>query len=340
MSLRLSVIIPTRDRAAYLRDALASIVAQDMSQELFEVVVVDNGSTDGTSVVCAEFVGKIKNFTCVFEPEPGLHAGRHRGMKESKAEILVYADDDIEAFPTWLSGVLSCFDDQKVVLAGGKDLPKFECPPPGWIERLWEENGRGEKTIASLSVLDLGDERKEIDPTYVFGCNFSIRKTALFAVGGFHPDGMPKEKQAYRGDGETYVSNEIQKRGWKALYEPKASVYHRVPRERMTIAYFRKRSFAHGISDSYADLRAGSHKVCLTYAQQCKSYAFEGKVHAAFGVALRCMRAGSFGRAMHDGHAEGYQFHQQVYAANKDVNVWVHKSTYMPAECELLKGFV
>ncbi len=56
-------------------------------------------------------------------------------MKMAKSDILVYADDDIEAFPTWLAAIAESFQNQDVVLVGGKNLPKFEATPPEWIKK-------------------------------------------------------------------------------------------------------------------------------------------------------------------------------------------------------------
>jgi hypothetical protein len=106
-----------------------------------------------------------------------------------------------------------------------------------------------------LSILDFGETVKEIPPEYRWGCNFSVRKRIVLEAGGFHPDGFPQEMIQYRGDGETAVSKYIHGKGYKAIYNPKASVYHFVPQNRMTQDYFCKRAFNQGISDSFAEMR-------------------------------------------------------------------------------------
>jgi len=176
-------------------------------------------------------------------------------MKMAKADILVYADDDIEAFPTWIDGIEEAFQDENVVLVGGKNLPKFEVEPPGWIKKMWEADKNGNRILGYLSILDLGDAMKIINPNHVFGCNFSIRKATLLDAGGFHPDAMPQELIKYRGDGESHVSRYVKEMGYKALYHPKASVYHLVPHTRLTEEYFCSRAYSQGISDSYTQLR-------------------------------------------------------------------------------------
>jgi glycosyltransferase involved in cell wall biosynthesis len=251
----LSVIIPTRDRANCLKGVLSSLTVQTYPPKCFEVLIVDNGSKDNTKEIFDFYSSSILNLHYYYDDRPGLHVGRHVGLREAKGDILVYADDDIEATQMWLEGIAESFNDKEVVLVGGKILPKYEVAPPDWIIRMWKEDENGNRILGYLSLLDLGDEVKEINPNYVFGCNFSIRKSTLLEAGGFHPDAMPQELIKYRGDGESHVSRFILSNGYKTIYNPKASVYHMVPSSRMTEEYFCRRAFNEGISYSYTELR-------------------------------------------------------------------------------------
>jgi len=149
-----------------------------------------------------------------------------------------------------------------------KNLPKFEAGPPDWIKKMWEADKNGNRILGSLSILDLGDEIKAVNPYHVFGCNFSIRKTTLLEAGGFHPDALPQELIKYRGDGESHVSRYILEKGYQALYHPKASVYHLVAASRLTVEYFCQRAYNEGISNSFIQirnryLRNSQHKYCV-----------------------------------------------------------------------------
>jgi len=250
-NVELSVIIPTRNRVKLLKKTISSLLDQTMNKENYEILVIDNGSSDNTKNMVESFMDKI-NIKYFYDDNPGLHTGRHKGLEESKSDVLVYCDDDIEALPTWLEGIKESFEDKKVVLVGGKNLPEYEITPPEWITEMWNKN---KKKNWYLSILDLGDEIKEIKPYHVWGCNFSIRKSVLLEAGGFHPDAMPQDMIKYRGDGESYVSEYILKKGYKVSYNPKASVYHFVSKERMTPEYFERRAFNQGISDSYTQIR-------------------------------------------------------------------------------------
>ncbi|MCB5267005.1 MAG: glycosyltransferase [Candidatus Cloacimonetes bacterium] len=310
--MKLSVIIPTRNRAMVLEKALQSIVNQTISQNHFEVIVVDNGSTDDTKSIVDSFVKKIKNLVYIYDENSGLHIGRHRGLLVAHADVLVYGDDDIEATPTWLEGVIESFEDESVALVGGKNIPNFESTPPNWILDMWEKGGE-QKVLGYLSILDFGDEIQEINPNYVFGCNFSIRKAVLLEAGGFHPDGMPQEIIKYRGDGESYVSKYIINKSYKTIYNPKASVYHLCSTDRMTKKYFAQRSFNQGVSDSYTDIRESKHRNF-----------FKTKVRIIIKKYL--LRRDTM---LEEEFIRGYEYHQNEAKKDSHLMEWIKRESYI-----------
>ena len=254
-SVYISVIIPTRNRAIFLERTLESLCEQSYPIENFEVRVIDNDSTDQTPEVCEQYKTKLPNLIYHHNPVLGLHAGRHVGLCAAAGEIAVFADDDIRAFPSWLEGISVSFQDPIVALVGGKCLPDYECTPPAWLNDLWQSSEQG-WWLGYFSVLDFGDDPCEISPRFIYGCNYAIRKEVAFELGGFHPDGMPKEHIRYRGDGETALSMKILKSGHRTLYNPDASIYHFVSADRMTKEYVKWRRYIQGISDSYTCIRS------------------------------------------------------------------------------------
>lgn len=325
----LSVIIPTRNRAPLLRLALQSLAAQTLPTERFEVLVVDNGSTDSTRQVVEEHQGQLRELRYFFDPTPGLHVGRHRGLREARGEVLVYADDDIEATPTWLAAIEECFGSPGVAMVGGNNYPRFEATPPAWLTRLWQKPAYGGRAITSLSVLEIASGQRPISPFYVWGCNFSIRKQVLLEAGGFHPDGMPEEQIRFRGDGETHVSAHVARKGLTCLFDSRASVYHAVTGTRMTFEYFRKRAFNQGISDSYSRLRQGSAGWRGLRKPLSHALAAVRSTRAWAGEWLSQDRElGLLARTMRAGYREGYKYHQHAYRADPALQSWVHKPDY------------
>jgi hypothetical protein len=166
--------------------------------------------------------------------------------------ILTFTDDDIDADRFWLEAIARAFEDARVVV-GGRSLPRYAATPPDWVERQWADTPYG-RHLGYLSLVDFGDRRQEIDPTFVFGLNYSIRKRGLLELKGFNPDCVPDHLLAFLGDGETGLSMKAKGAGFKALYDPKVLVYHRISAHRLTSAYFEKRASGQGVSDSYTFL--------------------------------------------------------------------------------------
>lgn len=329
----ISVVIPTRNRAALLQNALDSLTRQTVSDDVFEVIVVDNGSTDGTADTVRGFTTRLPGLRCVHESEPGLHAGRHRGVHEAQGEVLVFADDDIEALPSWLSAIEEAFTDTEVVLVGGNNLPLFVNEPPAWLRRLWQRPGSiGGRALAALSLLELPGPVRSISPFYVWGCNFSVRRSTLLAAGGFHPDSMPRERIRFRGDGETHVSEYVVRSRGRCLFHPAASVYHKVVPGRMTFDYFHERGFNQGVSDSFAALRRRHVKGSI---QNITSTAPLSQRLVRFGRRKVWDFLSSTADTRHalrqlaTGYRKGYAFHQHAFASDSEVRAWVVKPNYL-----------
>jgi glycosyltransferase involved in cell wall biosynthesis len=328
----LSVIIPTRNRSDLLACALASLGRQTLSSREFEVLVVDNGSADDTAVVVQEFANLTGNIRYFFAPEPGLHVGRHLGMLKAQSDILVFADDDIEALPLWLESISEVFKDPAVAMVGGNNLPMFVEPPPQWLQTMWDSSfRRNQHSIPALSILEVTGPSRDFSPHYVWGCNFSIRRQDLLAAGGFNPDGMPKELIRFRGDGETHVSRFIAASGKRCVFHPGASVYHKVTPERMTFEYFRQRGFNQGVSDSFTELRQLDINIARRKRNMLRRLASLGwqqlkRLSFANAETRQALAQMEYGRK------EGYAFHQLMYHENEEVRTWVHKLRYFERE--------
>lgn len=251
-----SIIIPTVNRSASLTQTFASLLALKSDYDSVEIIIVDNGSSDDTRSVCQEIIRsnpKILIKYC-FEPIPGLLSGRHRGFYESSGDILVFIDDDVDVHPHWLNSIRESFTDPYVSLVGGKNLPRYQSGEPGWLEAFWNREG-AHKWLDFISILDFGDEVEELDPLFIWGLNFSIRRHSLIELGGFHPDYVPKPFDHYQGNSETGLAWKAKERGLKIMYQPKATLWHRIPDHRLTFDYFEKRMFLYGVSDSYTEIR-------------------------------------------------------------------------------------
>src|SRR5947209_3163645 len=103
-----SVVVPTWNRATLLRDAVASLISQDYPNERYEIIVVDDGSTDGTPAVAhvyaeTDFLPRVQY---VRQTHAGLNAARNAGIAAAKGDLICFVDDDVEAPRVWLRAIV------------------------------------------------------------------------------------------------------------------------------------------------------------------------------------------------------------------------------------------
>lgn len=243
-----SVIVPTRNRAGMLPLALSSLRAQRFPDEDFEILLVDNGSTDDTeAVVAALNAAGGKSIRYVFESQPGLHNARHRAAREARGDVLAFTDDDAEATELWLAALARAFADNRVGAAGGPIHVRWASEPPAWVVPL-----------GGFGHLDYGPEFQELKwPHTIFGGNFAIRKRLVFELGGFHPDTSVEDRLV--GDGETGLCRKLYRASWKIAYVPDALIYHVQEGARVTLASMRHRYAQQGRFHAYSDYKERRH---------------------------------------------------------------------------------
>jgi glucosyl-dolichyl phosphate glucuronosyltransferase len=330
-----SIIIPTCNRSGPLRRALASLLQVNHLPDDHEVIVVDNASSDDTQKVVEEAAKRrpTRSIRYFYEPIPGLLSGRHRGALESKGEICAFIDDDVQVGSEWLLGLSDAFRDVDVVLVGGPSRPNFQVPPPDWLDGFYAI-GEGGRSCGWLSLLDGGDCVKPIQPSYIWGLNFNIRRRTLFNHGGFHPDSIPKPLQRFQGDGETGLACEVAVSGLKALYHPSVLVHHEIPAHRLTIAYFEQRAFYQGVCDSFTQVRANRR---LSNGERLRNTVVRS-VKRILGV----RRLGKTGHELvhhktSRAYDAGFCFHQNEVRRDPQLLEWVLRKDYW--DYQLPKGW-
>jgi glucosyl-dolichyl phosphate glucuronosyltransferase len=329
-----SIALPTRRRLLSVLEALGSILCQETRYH-YEVLVLDNASEP---LLETEVGSVVQNSTTPVYywpvPEIGLHHGRHTGARKARGEILVFVDDDIIADPGWLESILATFEDPSVALVGGRYLPAYEQTPPEWADAFWTEHDHG-RWCGYLSLLDFGQLVQDIDPTFVWGLSFAIRKQILLDLGGFHPDSMPWELRRYRGDGETAVSLKAKQLGLRAIYQPHALVYHKVTKERITIEYFESRAYLQGISDSYSAIRSNQGLAASATSKGRfglkSSFSCMKRLAGQWLCSLRLAREEPYREVKErvwKAYLEGYHFHQDEVRHDPELLKWVLKEDY------------
>jgi glycosyltransferase involved in cell wall biosynthesis len=322
--MRISAIVPTLNRSASLRRTLESLAA--VADDELEIMVVDNGSTDATPAVFAEMQARHpgRSWRYLREPIPGLLSGRHRGAREAQGEICAFLDDDVSVSPGWLKSIREAFARPGVGLAGGPSTPHYETPPPDWLAGFWERDAQGE-FCTWLSLFAGGEHVKPIDPRYVWGLNFIIRRQTLLDLGGFHPDCLPKSLQRFQGDGETGLADKLQAAGIGTVYHPGIAVTHEIPAARLTARYFENRAFYQGVCDSYTRIRSHGivaparpswRGVLRRFKQQVLGLGLDPELRRVREATARAYRA-------------GFAFHQGAVREDPALLAWVTRPDYL-----------
>ncbi|MBX3256854.1 MAG: glycosyltransferase [Chitinophagaceae bacterium] len=226
----ISVIICTYNRDKYLPQALDSITAQSFDKLLFELIVIDNNSTDRTAIIVKDFITAHPELcaTYYFEERKGLGFARNRGLEEASGSILCYVDDDAILSKGYLESVDSFFRHYAdAVGAGGKVIPKYESgTEPPWMSKFLD---------GFVGRVDYGKNIKQFDDKmkYPAGCNMIYRKDILIKVGGFNND------LTFRSDDKD-IFLKLKKSYDQIYYLPSAYVYHYVDSHRLGFHNFKR----------------------------------------------------------------------------------------------------
>ncbi|MFM7405372.1 MAG: glycosyltransferase [Cuspidothrix sp.] len=248
--IQISAIICTHNRDTYLGAAIDSLLVQDFPGN-FEVLVVDNGSSDRTREVVTQRTTDPR-LKYIFEPTIGLSVARNTGAKAAKADILAYLDDDAVASPSWLKFLYSAYlDNPKLAIAGGKITLLW---PPGIAQPKWMSNA----LTSNLGQYNLGNELLYIDKPGLTprGLNYSIRSSFLTEIGGFDPQ-LGRVGKNLLSNEELQMTELALQRQWQVAYIPQALVAHNVAPERIKPSWFLSRGWWQGISEYYREQQAG-----------------------------------------------------------------------------------
>src|SRR5262245_37958773 len=149
----ISIVMCTHNRAHFLREAIASALAQDVPSCNYELIVVDNGSTDATAATVQQF--RSHSIRLLREESIGLCVARNTGWRAAIGKYVLFFDDDAIAAPGWLAAALDTFDGSppSIGVIGGPVKPLWETAQPAWLE---------EPIARSLTIINWGNSAKVI----------------------------------------------------------------------------------------------------------------------------------------------------------------------------------
>lgn len=247
----ISVIICTRDRCDQLAEVLTSATKMIVPDDLcWEMVIVDNGSSDNTPDVIASFSNRLP-IRRVFEPKPGLSNARNCGVSEARGSYICWTDDDVRLDPRWIASYANAFTSHpEAAVFCGPIEPVLLGSTPAWFSANRSQLGR------LLAERDLGPVSIPIDGTdglIPYGANFAVR-AAEQRLYKFDPNLGVGPGQRRLGE-ETSVLREIFGKGATGWWVPSAGVRHLIPEARQTLDYVRQYERSSGETWAYLSLR-------------------------------------------------------------------------------------
>lgn len=245
--MRISVVICTYNRAALLSESIAAIASQDFPSHDFEVLVVDNNSTDNTRRIVEDLsCNSIVDIRYLFECRQGLSFARNTGVEHSKGEIVAFVDDDIDANEGWLGAIVAAFSSPDVACAGGPIRPVWLIERPAWLTEEW---------YAYLSVSEFESARSRgefIGPDYPWGANIAFRRSVLDEVGGF-PTNLGRIGYNLLSGEEVALCMKIEEQGGRIAFAPDAVIHHKIQPERLSKRWYYRRTYWQGRSQAVLD---------------------------------------------------------------------------------------
>jgi GT2 family glycosyltransferase len=226
-----SVVVPTWNRAAVLADCLAALRAQDYPRDRFEVIVVDDGSTDATPQIVREAQGgPLPVLRYVRGDHRGPNASRNAGIRIAKGDPICLVDDDVEAPPGWLRELVAgALRHPEAGAVGGRIRVRFEGKAPRFC---------GREALVGEAEFDLGDAERAV--AEVISANMAVRVWALQAVGMFD------EALPIYGD-ELEWEKRLARAGHAIVYVPSATLWHRRVGADLRLSSFFRRYLRRGI---------------------------------------------------------------------------------------------
>jgi hypothetical protein len=212
-----------------LGPALHRLLTQSQGSPPYELIVVDNRSTDDTATVVESCIergdGRLRY---IYEPNQRLSNARNAGLRAVRGDLVAFTDDDVRVSEGWVRAIVRAFDEhQEVDCVGGRTLPVWPSPPPPWLTPLhW---------VGPLALQDYGEHPVVIDarrPLSLAGANLALRTSVFDRIGLFSPD-FPRSE-------DTELLLRFWLTGGRALYVPDMLIHAAVQPERLTKTYHRQ----------------------------------------------------------------------------------------------------
>lgn len=256
---RISVVICTYNREQFLPGLMQSILLQSLNKHDFEILFINNNSTDQTESICRQFIRDYPDYSIRYfiETNQGLSYARNRGIKEAQGKYITFADDDALLAPDFLEKVCDFLDHHPdIAEVGGPIYLKYLGAIPAWENPYM--NALFGYFCPSSTLYFMRNKNKK----YPRGSNMTFR-TDVFSVCGDFNTSLGRIKRVMIGGEEKDISFRILDAGMKIAYIPEAIVYHLVPENRTTTEFVREQALGIGLSEQIRSKANNAYFKCL-----------------------------------------------------------------------------
>lgn len=238
----LSIVICTYNREAFIAKTLLHLSQQAIAKDAYEVIIVNNKSTDQTENICLDFIRQhpeMQIHYCI-EKNSGLSYARNRGIKEASGKLVTFIDDDAFVRQDFGCNIIRFFENHtKVQAIGGKVVPAYLDGSPTWMSPY---------LLPLVSALDMGEQTKRFQgKKFPVGANMTFRKSVFDRYGLFDIR-LGRIGSGLLGGEEKEMISRLKKHADPIFYVPDVVVEHIIPPRRLQMDYIQ--GLAEGVGKS------------------------------------------------------------------------------------------
>jgi glycosyltransferase involved in cell wall biosynthesis len=264
-----------------LRRAVLSLLNQDFPADRFEILIVDNGSSDDTRSVLNAFQndGRLR---VLQEPRLGVAHARETGWRAARAETIVFIDDDCVAPRGWLRALVTSLDARgtDVVCVGGRVRADWAARRPSWLS---------DAIATYLGIQDLGPVARPIGPAeWLCSNNLALRRAALERAGGFRTD-LGRRGTRLTDGAETELEQRLMSLGYACWYDPAVEIDHHIGPERLAVGWFLRRAFWSGASSRWTSRGSAPRELRRSGISAAQGALVRGDLAALACTAVRAL---------------------------------------------------
>ncbi len=240
-----SVVVCSHDRLPYVRACITSLTRQSVGASAFEIVLVDSGSPPPVAAEMKRLAEMTPNTRLIRVDVSGVSEARNEGARAAAGEYVAYIDDDAVATPDWIEQIQRVLaeHDCKPVVLGGRVLPVWEAPLPGW----WPVSLRG--VLSIIEHEGAGEYRTPAVPDKLepYGVNMILKREAMLQIGGF-AEALGRMGLVLQSDEEVQLAWRLQDAGFSAIYDSRVVVRHSIQAQRFNPEWLLSRLYWQGAS--------------------------------------------------------------------------------------------